>query len=69
MAKGAVPMGRPPLCAHAQQLGFLPWFADLPLRERRLRARLLMVTPCVRMPRRIRQDGNNESFCHRVDTD
>lgn len=29
-------------CINAQALGFLPWFAALPLRERRLRARLLM---------------------------
>lgn len=40
---------RPPAwVVPAQALGFLPWLADLPLRERRLRARLLMVTPCVR---------------------
>ena len=32
----------------AQALGFLPWLAALPLRLRRLRARLLMTTPPIR---------------------
>ncbi len=30
------------LVASAQALGFLPWLAELPLRLRRLRARLLI---------------------------
>jgi hypothetical protein len=33
----------------AQALGLRPWLAALPLRERRLRARLLMSTPRVAM--------------------
>ena len=32
-------------CAAAQALGLRPWLAALPLRERRLRARLLMSAP------------------------
>jgi len=37
--------GGPVVCAAAQALGLRPWLAALPLRERRLRARLLMSAP------------------------